>query len=94
MEEGRLGLGFWERGRRGQARFWPWLLREKGDEVGSGCRRERERRVRSGDLSEQGRCVWRAGLRPRRLGLLAWRLARGFFSFFVELPQGEKTNYR
>ena len=50
---------------------------------------DRERRGRAGDRGGEGsgatrveQAGWRAGLRPRRLGLLAWRLARGVFPFF------------
>ena len=54
--------------------------------------------------AERGRRVWRAGLealargcglgagglRPRRLGLLAWRLARGVFPFFLNYHRERK----
>ena len=75
MEEGQLGLGFWEHGRRGLARFWRWSLQEEGDKVGSGCRRERERELRSGNRSGGGSGVRRAGLAASALvgyGLGDW----------------------
>ena len=56
MEEGQLGLGFWERGRRGLARFWRWLFaRKEITRWGPAVRGEKEDKEREKEKKERER---------------------------------------